>query len=138
MTDTTETTPDLTIPLDTVCAIIRGAHDLMGKSAPTSDDPDEDDPETDILEERGHDAVEEELRHLIDDLDHDEQIELVTLMWLGRDPSEDWDTLLAIATDEHNDTTAEYLLGTPRLADYLSAGLDRLDLSCDFGDWETV
>ena len=131
-----DTITEMTVTLETICAIARGAHDLMGKSAASTDDPDEDDPETDVLEDRGHDAIEAELRHLIDDLDHDAQIDLVTVMWLGRDESEDWDSLRAIAVDEHTDFTSEYLLGTPRLADYLLAGLDRLGLSCDGAGWE--
>lgn len=51
----------------------------------------------------------------------DEQIDLVTLAWLGRGDGslEDWDELRAEATRVHNKRTASYLLGMPLLPDYL-------------------
>jgi len=122
---------DLAVPLQTVCYILERAHDLMGKTASTEDQDssDDDDPEADILEDRGHDPVEEELRSVIDDLNEDAQVDLVALMWLGRE-DEDWGTLRELAWQERTSSPASYLLGTPLLADYLMSGLDRLGLDC--------
>ncbi|MCB4457881.1 DUF3775 domain-containing protein [Leisingera sp. McT4-56] len=56
---------------------------------------------------------------MISDLDEEAQTDLVALMWLGREES-DWQELRELAELEHNDFTADYLLGTPLLADYFA------------------
>ena len=63
----------------------------------------------------------------------DEQIDLVTLMWLGRDDytADDWDSVREEATRAHNERTGEYLLGTPNLGDLLEEGLSMLGYSCE-------
>ena len=38
-------------------------------------------------------------------------------------------------TNAHNNRTAEYLLGTPLLGEYLEEGLSKLDLSCSDQDY---
>lgn len=130
-----DTAPDddveLRLPLDTVCAVALRARAFLGKSASSAADEgaQEDDPEAEILEDRDEDAVEQELRQVIDDLDEEAQCDLVALMWLGRDDG-DWATLRTLAEQEHTGATADYLLGTPLLSDHLLAGLDRLGLEC--------
>ena len=129
--DTADAEIDLSVPLRTVCYIAERVHILMGKTASTDaeDAPDDDDPETDILEDRGNDPVEEELTSLINDLDEDAQVDLVALMWLGRE-DEDWSALRELAWQERTPSPASYLLGTPLLADYLLSALDRLGPDC--------
>jgi hypothetical protein len=82
--------------------------------------------ETDETEFR--DPAYAELKATINDLEPDQQIHLVGLMWLGRGDYavEEWQRALNDARDQWNARTAEYLIGTPLLADYLSEGLDRL------------
>lgn len=128
---TSDTEIDLAVPLRTVCYIAERAHDLMGKTASTEPEgvSDDEDPENDILEDRGHDPVREELTSLIDDIDVEGQVDLVALMWLGRE-DEDWNTLQELAWQERTPSPASYLLGTPLLADYLWSGLNRLGLDC--------
>ena len=50
---------------------------------------------------------------------------MVALMWVGRGDfaAEEWDSARAEAADRWTPRTAEYLLGTPLVADYLSEGL---------------
>ncbi|MGR3321817.1 MAG: DUF3775 domain-containing protein [Pseudooceanicola sp.] len=128
--------PELSVPLVTVCYLVQLAHDLMGKAESTSDadsaeELEEESEMTDmILEDRSGDAVEDAMRSVIADLDDEAQVDLVALMWLGRDDSADWAELRALAESEDNGRTEDYLLGTPLLADYLLAGLDRLGLDC--------
>jgi hypothetical protein len=71
-----------------------------------------------------------ELKSTIEDLEPDQQISLVALMWVGRgDYSPDeWDKVLATAAENWNERTAEYLIGTPLLADFLEEGLDSLGI----------
>jgi hypothetical protein len=122
---------DLAVPPDTVCWIVERAHDLMGKTAPSAPASEDDNVAAAVLEARGVDPVAEELASAIADLTEDAQIDLVALMWLGRDPTSDWAELRAIARHEHTAHTPGYLCGTPLLADHLRAGLDRLGLDCD-------
>jgi hypothetical protein len=86
-----------------------------------------------VLEDHPDDPVVEELTSLINSLSEDEQIDLVALTWLGRDDysASDWPTVRAEAARARNERTAEYLLGTPLLADFLEEGLSLLGRSCE-------
>ena len=87
----------------------------------------------DVLEDTADDPVRQELVAFIRGLNVDEQVRLVALAWIGRgtyDKSE-WDEAVALATQEHNRRTAEYLLGLPLLGDYLEEGLAAFGQDCD-------
>nr|WP_218958631.1 DUF3775 domain-containing protein [Thalassovita aquimarina] len=75
--------------------------------------------------------AEGELRAFIDRLTEEEQIDLVTLMWVGRGSfeAEEWSEARATAMAEATTPTADYLIGTPHLSDHLENGLDALGLS---------
>ncbi len=79
-----------------------------------------------VLSEHVEDFTYQELASTIADLEPDQQICLVALMWLGRGDFalEEWEDALAQATDAHNARTAEYLIATPLLSDYLEEGLN--------------
>lgn len=126
----------LEISTEKVCFTIIKARAFDVKDAVTDPDPGSnasDDAMYAVLESHRDDPVEEELTSFISSLTVDEQIDLVTLAWLGRDDYDrsDWDELREQATDAHNERTAQYLLGMPMLADYLEEGLSQLGLSCD-------
>lgn len=72
--------------------------------------------------------AEGELRAFIDRLGMDEQAELTAIMWVGRGSFEPEELAEAIATakSEASTPTADYLIGTPHLADNIEAGLDAL------------
>ena len=77
-----------------------------------------------------------ELSGFLRDLNVDEQIDLVALMWLGRGDGdlESWRDLRAEASRAHNNRSASYLIGTPMLADYLEEALTQFGKS--FEDFE--
>ena len=54
-------------------------------------------------------------------------------MWLGRGDfdAESWPDALRQARDTMSGTEADYLLGTPLLADYLAEGANALGLSLE-------
>jgi len=81
-----------------------------------------------LLADHGDDPTYQEIKATIDDLEPDQQVSLVALMWIGRGDygSDEWDEAYQSAGDNWNSRTAEYLLGTPLLADYLLEGLDAL------------
>jgi len=70
-------------------------------------------------------TVRAELESAIADLEPDQQIELVALMWLGRGDYEldEWENAKRDAAAAYNGRTASYLIGTPLLGDYLEEGL---------------
>jgi hypothetical protein len=128
--------PTLAISPEKVCFVVVKAREFDVKDVVSN--PDEgsnasDDAMVSVLEDRADDPVAQELRGFIGALTLDEQVDLVTLTWLGRGDGslEDWDQLRAEALGAHNNRTASYLLGTPLLADYLEEGLSQLGLSCD-------
>jgi hypothetical protein len=131
---TTDDAPALITPVDKIGFIIVKAREYDEKVADS--DPDEgsnptDDENADILEDKRDDGTREELVGAINALNEDEQIEVVALAWLGRgtyDLSE-WRDALKTARDEHNKRTAAYLLGLPKLGDYLEEGLAAMDIT---------
>lgn len=127
--------PTLQVPLEKVCFVIMKAREFDAKDEVT--DPDSgsnpsDDMQAAVLEDHEDDPVLEELRSLIMSLSFDEQIDLVALMWLGREEhaAEDWHTVRTEAVEAHNSRTASYLCGSPLLADHLADGLSTLGYSC--------
>jgi Protein of unknown function (DUF3775) len=114
--------PAFNVNVETVQFIIDKAHEFQMLGASRTDDSEE-----------GPDPAYQELKATIDDLEPDQQVDLVGLMWLGRgDYSVDeWDKALAEAGASWNRRTAEYLIGTPLLADYLTDGLDQLGLEAE-------
>ena len=71
---------------------------------------------------------EAELRGFIEGLGPEEQTSLVALFWIGRGSfeAEDLEEAIATAEAEASVPTADYLLGSPHLADHLEAGLEAL------------
>ncbi|MGJ4884527.1 MULTISPECIES: DUF3775 domain-containing protein [unclassified Bradyrhizobium] len=82
---------------------------------------------------RGLNTDRSELVSFIRGLNVDEQIDLVTLMWLGRGDGslDNWDELRAQAAQAHNNRTATYLIETPMLGDYLEEALSEFGLSLE-------
>jgi hypothetical protein len=120
--------PELDLPLDVVSFIIVKAREFDVKVA--DNDPDSgsnsiDDGQTDVLADKADDPVREELVGAINGLRDDQQMRLVALAWLGRGTFDldEWSQAVKTARDEHNNRTAEYLLGLPLLGDYLEDGL---------------
>jgi hypothetical protein len=86
-----------------------------------------------ILEDFKDDSTVVELREFIRDLNIDEQVSLVALVWIGRGSfsADELEDALETARAEHNKRTAEYLLGIPLLSDYLEEGLSALGYSVE-------
>lgn len=126
----------LTISPEKVCFIIIKAREFDVKDAVTDPDPGSnpsDDKDAAVLEDHRDDPVVEELTSLINSLSVDEQVDLVTLAWLGRDDytAADWPAVREEAAAAHNRRTASYLLGMPLLGDFLEEGLSLLGYSCE-------
>jgi hypothetical protein len=83
-----------------------------------------------IILARELDRAEAEFDAFIERLNEDEQAALVAIFWVGRGSFEPEDLAEAIATAiaEATTPTAEYLKGSPHLADHLESGMEALGL----------
>lgn len=131
-----EDAPDLSIPTDKLCFLIAKAREFDAKVEVT--DPDDssnatDDAMVSVLEDHKDDPVVQEIAAVIFAMSIDEQIDLVTLAWLGRGDGtlDDWDELRAEAARAHNNRTASYLLGIPLLSDFLEEAASQFGISCE-------
>ena len=117
---------------ETVQQIIDRAHQYQTQDA-LREEPDDEQADIGAIEDtvlpEADDPIYAELKSVIDDLEPDQQVRLVALMWLGRGDFEieDWDQALSRAGDAWNERSAEYLVHTPLLADYLQAGLEQIE-----------
>jgi light-regulated signal transduction histidine kinase (bacteriophytochrome) len=84
-----------------------------------------------IILARDLDRTEAEFDAFIESLNEDEKANLVALMWIGRGTfePEEWDEAVQTALTEATTPTADYLKGSPHLADHLENGLDALGIS---------
>jgi light-regulated signal transduction histidine kinase (bacteriophytochrome) len=84
-----------------------------------------------IILARDLDRAEAEFDAFIESLNEDEKANLVALMWIGRGTfePEEWDEAVQTALTEATTPTADYLKGSPHLADHLENGLDALGIS---------
>ncbi len=120
---------------DTVCFLIAKARVFHSKEEVVLPDPTDspaDDWGRQVLADHGDDAVFQEFKTTVDDLEPDQQQVLVALMWLGRGEfdADEWEDALEEARSSWTPTTAEYLIAHPQLADHLLEGLDLLGYSC--------
>ena len=88
---------------------------------------------SDMLAGHSDDPTYQEFKIAVEDLEPDQQVTVVALMWVGRGDfdAEDWKAALDEAGDRWTQHTAEYLISTPLLADYLEEGLSAFGYSCN-------
>lgn len=138
--------PTLGIPQDTVCYIVRKLREYESMDLLTE----REEPvapwesgEIDQLMERENeyafDPVRQELASFVGDLADDQKVELVALMWLGRNSAsmDEWPAIREQAMEAYNARTLDYLLGSPQACDFLQEGLLTLGYSCDAPGEET-
>ena len=128
--------PELSLSEEKLCFLVTKAREFDVKDVVT--DPDDgsnptDDAMISILEHHKDDPVVQEIVAAVHAMTIDEQVDLVTLVWLGRGDGtlDDWSELRAEAARQHNNRTASYLLGMPLLPDYLEEGMAPFGMSCD-------
>jgi hypothetical protein len=126
----------LQINPDTVCELILRVREYQAKEpAPFPEEASNptDDETGAALGASDGDLTEQEILATLRDLEPDQQVELVALMWLGRGDFEvaDWGACRDEAGAQWTARTPEYLLSTPLLGDYLEEGLNLLDYQCN-------
>ncbi len=126
----------LTINPETVCLIVNKLHEFQIQEQVEFPDDDmnlSDDWAEQTLAGHQNDVIYQELKSIIGDLEPDQQISLVALMWVGRGDfsADEWESSLATAQDNWNERTADYLIATPLVSDYLEEGLSQLGYTCE-------
>lgn len=121
---------------ETVCFLISKAKEFHAKEEvvmPEEPSSPSDDWARQVLADHADDFSYQEFKAAVNDLELDQQAALVALMWLGRgDYSEEqWNAACSDATARWTPRTAEYLMATPLVADYLEEGLALLGYSCE-------
>lgn len=121
---------------ETVCAVIDKAHQFHAKEEVVIPDvpmSPSDDWALQVLADHADDRTLQDAKANIDDLEPDQQVQLVALMWLGRGDFEleEWDEAVQAARDAWDGNTTEYLFAHPYLADHLLEGLDVMGYSCE-------
>ena len=129
-----ETSDQLTISLEQAFFIIVKAREFDEQVEST--DPDSgsnraDDREVDVLEEGADNPVQQELEEALDALNVDEQLDLIALTWLGRGEYSSFAEAREEASDMRDKHIPEYLIGTPKLGDFLEEGLAQLGYSLE-------
>ncbi|GMQ97072.1 MAG: DUF3775 domain-containing protein [Gammaproteobacteria bacterium] len=126
----------LDINPEIVCGIIEKSREFQAKEEVViPEDPHSpgDDWALQVLADHIGDLTYVEVSNLITDLEPIQQVTLVALMWLGRGDFEldEWESAMEQAKDSWTERTAEYLLATPLVSDFLTDGLDQLGHSCN-------
>ncbi len=127
--------PELSISSEKVCFLIVKAREFdveEGSSDPDSGSNATDDGMTDVLEEGGENAVEEEIRIFVAEMGEEEKADLIGLLRLGRGDGtmEEWDDMRSEGFEEYAGNVAAYLMDEPLLGDYLEEGLSQFGFSC--------
>jgi len=128
--ETLDLNPEIICALITKLKEFHAKEDVVIPEVPVDSD---DDWALQVLADHQDDLTFQEIKMTIDDLEPDQQATLVALMWLGRgDFTEDeWADALTEATRSANARTAEYLMSTPLVADYLAEGLYAFGHGCE-------
>ena len=132
-----ETSDQLTISLEQAFFIIVKAREFdeqVESTDPDSGSNPADDREVDVLEEGADNPVQQELEEALDALNVDQQLDLIALTWLGRGEYSSFTEAREEASDMRDKHIPEYLIGTPKLDDFLEEGLAQLGYS--LGDFE--
>ena len=129
-----ETSDQLTISLEQAFFIIVKAREFdeqVESTDPDSGSNPADDREVDVLEEDADNPVQEELEEALDALNVDEQLDLIALTWLGRGEYSSFAEAREEASDMRDKHIPEYLIGTPKLGDFLEEGLAQIGYSLE-------
>lgn len=123
--------PEFELNREIVQVIIDKAHEFHTRDDVNFDEEPEiaDDWTSELATDFAGDPYYQRLKATIDDLEPDQQNSVVALMWIGRGDFsiEEWDEALRDAEENRGENTADYLIGTALLADYLEEGLEQFD-----------
>ncbi len=122
--------PNITFSInpEIVYGIINSAHEIQAKEGVTFPDELSDTDFLQILADHKGDLTFQEIKSVIEELEPDQQVDLLTLMYVGRGDFdiEDWSSARKEAKNNLVPRLAEYLFSKPQIAEYLAKGLELL------------
>lgn len=128
----------LQISSDIVCELILKIREFHAKEGVTITEADLDIPaeETDplqILADHQNDLTVKEIVSTISDLEPDQQVDLLALMYLGRGDynAEEWDEAIQEAKINWRPNLVKTFLENPQVSDFWEEGLSMLNYSCE-------
>lgn len=128
--------PNLAISSDTICQLILCAREFQAKEGVTFPEeiPDSEN-EYDalqILADHKDDLTLQQASSIIEDLEPDQQIDLLALMYVGRGDFsvEEWEAARSEAKIHLVPNLSEYLFSKPQLPEYFEKGLELFGYSC--------
>ncbi len=127
----------LNINPETVCYLISKAKEFHAKEEVTfSEEISDSEYEYDwaqILTDHQDDLTFIEIKNIIEDLEPDQQVDLLTLMYIGRGDFDEheWSQAHKEAKTNLKPNLAGYLLSKPLIADYLEGALAVFGYSCE-------
>ena len=129
---------ELRISTERVCFIIAKSRAFHAKITPVMADDasnmtDDEGFSPAVMEDRGTDGTEQELREALHDLNPAELADILGLMWLGREggDEEDWPDIMAQVEDQRPEHPVDYLVQSPLLGDFLDEGLEKFGFRCE-------
>lgn len=86
-----------------------------------------------ILADHADDLTYQDVSNNIAGLDHQQKVELLALMYLGRGDYDEsqWQDAVMEAKDSLMSQLVDYLLAHPYVADYMESALELFDFSCE-------
>lgn len=116
-----------------VSFVILKSREFDVKVDPVAAESDSEDDELAVLESYADDPTFQEVHDFIEALNVAEQRNLVALMWIGRGDfsKEEWEDAVNEARDRATNSSADYLLGTPLLPDYLEEAMSQMGYSME-------
>lgn len=128
--------PELRISTDKVCDFIEAAREVAGLVEPTTGDKTTtgDDSKLVTIEDNpAEDDRRGQMIEFINGLNTAEQTDLLALIYLGRGDFDiaEWHDAVREAAMRLDDRSADFMIGDAALPEYLGAGLDAFDRSCD-------
>lgn len=129
------------ISSDQVCFLIIKLRQFHAKDAPVIPDPGDnvtDDADREVLFDLPEDPTEEEIRSFFEQLNEDEKVEVLAMLWLGSGTFEEWSEAVDAARQDGDSRRADTFLSMPLAADYLEDALTRLGFSCADVDAERL
>jgi hypothetical protein len=128
--------PELAIRPDDAFYIMMKAREFDEKtpdSDPDSGSNAADDGGVDVVEDKADDVTQAELVNAIEALNDDAQLDLITLIWIGRGDFSlaEWDEARAAARDIGRERLPRYVCGIPLVSDFLDEALAQLGFSLE-------
>jgi len=125
---------ELSIDPETAFYILVKAREFDEKTAPStvnSGSNPTDDGDVEILEDQPDDPTLQELMAAMESQNEDAQIDLITLMWIGRGDFgiDEWSDARRQAVEMSDKHIPRYLSQTPLLSNYLEEGLSKAGYS---------